>query len=302
MSQRKLRDQYLGRTRGLRATLTRELKTAAKQAGNAEIRRILLHALYPRKYLCAMMAVGAYEAAGGQDGQVAGDIAVFTEAVNLGWMLADDIVDDHCVRFGKPTAKSVFGEGKTIIAALHLMSYGYARIGEYRCKSLTRLAETYSGWLDRDLRTEKSVADCKAALQNLGSCYGAFSRIASEIAGGRRQVQETIERFGQQTGYALAIMGECFDLKGQPGRPIAEEFRRGTNVYLVRKAEAKSIHLAKPQDVWMLLHGSRAHGEVIEEISACLANAQQTLTCLGWSTAILASLLETIRSDLTALQ
>lgn len=265
-------------TLGFRNSLFSKLRELAISSGNKTVQEIISYVIYPgRKLYCSMLALGAYKASGGKDAPVANDIVLFSELLNLGWLVVDDIIDDHKIRFNKTSAKGKFGTGKTLLAALYLISAGYGVVGKYKIKSLSKINTTYSGWLERDLVRGKSLADCEKSLRELGSYYGAFAKIAAEIAGASAPHQEQIEAFGTEIGYALTLMAECSDLRGETFRPAAEELRQGNDVLIAIKALEDDIDIRNQKNPWHELKGTRAHKYVISQLTKTLNKAKTIL-------------------------
>jgi hypothetical protein len=121
------------------------------------------------------------------------------------------------------------------------------------------------------------VERCAEALHDLGSAYGAFNRIGAEIANASVKMQTSMECFGQELGYALSILGECFDLKGQAHRRAGEELARGIDIYLVKLARLDGVFTKCPKSAWPVLRKTEAFAKIVDEINSHINAAEDIL-------------------------
>jgi len=274
-----LNDIYLSLSERMRTQVCEGIKTIALSADNPLIKEIIEYSFIPtRKLYISVMAGASYIASGRDDLEALSSVVTFTEAVNLGWQMIDDIIDNHKIRFNRPSPKEKYGQNETLLSALYLIHQGYSQISKYKIYHLNKLGKTFSGWLTKDIKKGKNITGCELTLKNIANSFGVFNRIASEIAGAPTRVQESLENYGYYMGYAMAILDECYDLKGEFGRPKAEEMRSGDDVLVVVAAlEMDKIDVTRDEDPWSKLKDTNAHIYICNQVKENAALARESL-------------------------
>lgn len=266
----------------LRHEIVLGIKAARSATNNSLIKEVIDYSFNPnRTFYQSVMAGASYLASGGTDKKVLSDIVTFAEAMNLGWTMIDDIIDDHKVRMGKASTKEKYGQNETILSGLYVIQYGYSRIGQHSTQHLAKVVNVFSGWVEKDIQTGKDIHGCEMALRNIVSSYSAFCRIASDFAHADLSVQTSLENYVSNLAYALAIFYEILDLKGEFGRSKAEEMHSGDDVLIVVAAKIlDGIDVTQDENPWDRLENTKAIDYVRKQIAENILAAKKELDCI----------------------
>ena len=92
-----------------------------------------------------VLALLAFEAAGGENQSEVMDLALASEIVHTASLVHDDIYDQSKTRRGKPTLHSSHGIPHAIIAGDYLFVLGFGLGGRYDAHIVERMANTCAG-------------------------------------------------------------------------------------------------------------------------------------------------------------
>ena len=182
-----------------------------------------------------IIALLAYEAAGGDDTSKVMNLAMAAEIIHTATLVHDDIYDQSKVRRGKPTLHTSSGLPHAIIAGDYLFALGFGLGGRHDDRVVERVAEAcgriatgelqqleHIGNLATTPEDYYTIVDGKTAFPFASGCWGA-----AVIAKAPEATITALELFGMEFGRAFQMVDDLLDLTGEPsmGKP------RGTDVY-----------------------------------------------------------------------
>jgi geranylgeranyl diphosphate synthase type I len=200
------------------------------------------------------LALLSARAAGAPD-EVALPGALAVELIHNFSLLHDDVMDRDVARRHRPTAWTVFGEARAIVAgdALHalavrvLLEVGTAE-GARAASALTEAASRMISGQAQDLsfsaRADVSVEECLDMCANkTGALLSCSSSIGAILAGAPTPLVEALAGFGLELGLAFQAMDDVLGIWGLPsvtGKPIAGDLRERKKTLPVAAALATS--------------------------------------------------------------
>ncbi len=182
-----------------------------------------------------IIALLAYEAAGGDDISNVMNFAMSAEIIHTATLVHDDIYDQSKIRRGKPTLHTSSGLPHAIIAGDYLFALGFGLGGRHEDKVVERVAETcgriatgelqqleHIGNLATTPEDYYAIVDGKTAFPFASGCWGA-----AVLAKAPEATVTALELFGMEFGRAFQMVDDLLDLTGEPsmGKP------RGTDVH-----------------------------------------------------------------------
>ena len=182
-----------------------------------------------------IIAILAYEAAGGDDTSKVMNLAISAEIIHTATLVHDDIYDQSKVRRGKPTLHTSSGLPHAIIAGDYLFALGFGLGGRHEDRVVERVAEAcgriatgelqqleHIGNLATTPEDYYAIVDGKTAFPFASGCWGA-----AVLAKAPEATVTALELFGMEFGRAFQMVDDLLDLTGEPsmGKP------RGTDVY-----------------------------------------------------------------------
>jgi len=182
-----------------------------------------------------IIALLAYEAAGGDDISKIINFAMSLEIIHTATLVHDDIYDQSKIRRGKPTLHTSSGLPHAIIAGDYLFALGFGLGGRHEDQVVKRVAETcgriatgelqqleHIGNLATTPEDYYAIVDGKTAFPFASGCWGA-----AVLAKAPEATVTALELFGMEFGRAFQMVDDLLDLTGEPsmGKP------RGTDVH-----------------------------------------------------------------------
>ena len=182
-----------------------------------------------------IIALLAYEAAGGGDTSEVMNLAMAAEIIHTATLVHDDIYDQSKVRRGKPTLHTSSGLPHAIIAGDYLFALGFGLGGRHEDRVVERVAEScgriatgelqqleHVGNLATTPEDYYAIVDGKTAFPFASGCWGA-----AVIAKAPEGTVTALELFGMEFGRAFQMVDDLLDLTGEisMGKP------RGTDVH-----------------------------------------------------------------------
>lgn len=187
----------------------------------------------------ALVLLSARAAGGWAEDVLHGAVAV--EIVHNWSILHDDVIDRDERRRHQPTAWTIFGEQRAILAADALLNLAWQELVEssspVRTEALQRLnravGELIRGQqadLSLERRHDASVAECldmsgakTAALMSCATAMGAL------LAGGPSRLVDDLASFGWHLGLAFQGVDDILGIWGEPattGKPAGNDLRQ----------------------------------------------------------------------------
>ena len=182
-----------------------------------------------------IIAILAYEAAGGDDTSKVMNLAISAEIIHTATLVHDDIYDQSKVRRGKPTLHTSSGLPHAIIAGDYLFALGFGLGGRHEDRVVERVAEAcgriatgelqqleHIGNLATTPEDYYAIVDGKTAFPFASGCWGA-----AVLANAPEATVTALELFGMEFGRAFQMVDDLLDLTGETsmGKP------RGTDVH-----------------------------------------------------------------------
>ena len=182
-----------------------------------------------------IIALLAFEAAGGDDTSKVMNLALAAEIIHTATLVHDDIYDQSKVRRGKPTLHTSIGLPQAIIAGDYLFALGFGLGGRHDDRVVERIAESCGRIANGELKQIEhvgnlattpedyyAIVDGKTAFPFASGCWGA-----AVLAEAPEATVTALELFGMEFGRAFQMVDDLLDLTGETsmGKP------RGTDVH-----------------------------------------------------------------------
>ena len=196
------------------------------------LRAVAIHALDGGKRLRPMLAEMLGRAIGVPPAPVV-EIAVAVEYLHTASMLLDDLpcMDDAAGRRGAPTAHVRFSEAQAILAAVALMSRGYAILlgargdgsGALALMACETVASTMAPGQAQELAHD--AAQSPEMIQRIhdqktASLFALLGRLVATVAGASAAVTEKVVAFASELGRAYQVIDDIED-RDEPGEARA---------------------------------------------------------------------------------
>ena len=189
------------------------------------------------KRLRPLLAIIAYEVAGGENIDEIMDLALSFEFIHTATLVHDDINDAAKQRRGITTLHERAGQAKAIIAGDWLFVHGFGLGGLYtksiidlvtNCCANIAISEFMQ--LDHVLNLSTSPEDYLQIVR--GKTAGPFAagcEAAAIVAGANQADAEALGRFGMELGIAFQLMDDLLDLQGDErmGKPRGADVIEG---------------------------------------------------------------------------
>jgi geranylgeranyl pyrophosphate synthase len=195
-------------------------KMASSQAPAMTLAREVL--LAGGKRYRPVLALLAFEAAGGKDISEVMDLALSAEIIHTATLVHDDIYDSSKTRRGKPTLHASHGLAHGIIGGDYLFVLGFGLGGKYDARIVERMAETCANIASGELLQHEHIGNLATTPEDYysiidGKTAGPFATAcscAAIIAGASDEVIYSLEEFGWEVGRAFQLVDDLLDLTG----------------------------------------------------------------------------------------
>jgi len=218
------------------------------------------------KRIRPILCIAGAEAVGGSADNVV-PVACAIELIHTYSLIHDDlpVMDNDDFRRGKPTNHKVFGEAVALLAgdglltlAFNLMA-GYGAEKEVDKKALLRVidliasAAGYKGMVGGqvvDITYEGKAPDANVVeyihRHKTAALIAASVTAGTILAGGNKDEEKSINRYGQQIGLAFQIADDILNIEGDKtvmGKGIGSDKERGKITYpsVFGTAESKTV-------------------------------------------------------------
>ena len=218
------------------------------------------------KRIRPILALLAYDLAGGQNREEVLDFAVATEFIHTATLIHDDIYDGAKLRRGVQTLHEKHGLNCAIIGGDFLFVMGCGLGGRYEERIVRIMAESCAGIAAGELKQIQHISDLSTTPEDYyeivrGKTAGPFAagaECAAIIAGATEEEASHLHEFGMELGIAFQLVDDILDLTGDErmGKP------RGTDIH-EGKMTLPIIHALT------LLHGEsrRTLSEILAEFN-----------------------------------
>ena len=210
-------------------------KMASSQAPAMNLAREVL--LAGGKRYRPVLALLAFEAAGGKEISEVMDLALSAEIIHTATLVHDDIYDSAKTRRGKPTLHASHGLAHGIIGGDYLFVLGFGLGGKYDAGIVERMAETCANIASGELLQHEHIGNLATTPEDYysiidGKTAGPFATAcscAAIIAGAPDEVINSLEEFGWEVGRAFQLVDDLLDLTGDEkmGKPRGSDVHEG---------------------------------------------------------------------------
>ena len=184
-----------------------------------------------------VLALLAFEAAGGKEISEVMDLALSAEIIHTATLVHDDIYDSSKTRRGKPTLHASHGLAHGIIGGDYLFVLGFGLGGKYDARIVERMADTCANIASGELLQHEHIGNLATTPEDYysiidGKTAGPFATAcscAAIIAGASADVINSLEEFGWEVGRAFQLVDDLLDLTGDEkmGKPRGSDVHEG---------------------------------------------------------------------------
>ena len=184
-----------------------------------------------------VLALLAFEAAGGKEISEVIDLALSAEIIHTATLVHDDIYDSSKTRRGKPTLHASHGLAHGIIGGDYLFVLGFGLGGKYDARIVERMADTCANIASGELLQHEHIGNLATTPEDYysiidGKTAGPFATAcscAAIIAGASTDVINSLEEFGWEVGRAFQLVDDLLDLTGDEkmGKPRGSDVHEG---------------------------------------------------------------------------
>ena len=184
-----------------------------------------------------ILALLAYESAGGEDISKVMDLALSAEIIHTATLVHDDIYDFSKTRRGKPTLHASHGLAHGIIGGDYLFVLGFGLGGKYEAQIVEKMAETCANIATGELLQLDHIGNLATTPEDYysiidGKTAGPFAAAcscAAIVAGAPEDVVQSLEEFGWEVGRAFQLVDDLLDLTGDEnmGKPRGGDVHEG---------------------------------------------------------------------------
>lgn len=191
--------------------------------------------------------------------ETARELALAAELVHLATLLHDDVLDDCQIRRGLPAARSLWGNGVSVLAGDLLLTHALERVARLQpaglmqtlLRTLRRLVDGEilqlrgRSALDLTQETYMSVVQGKTA-----SLFEWAARVGATAAAAESNEVNALAAFGHHLGVAFQLMDDALDYCGdvqQTGKAIFADLEEGKVtlplIQAVQRQPGVALHL-----------------------------------------------------------
>ena len=184
-----------------------------------------------------VLALLAFEAAGGEEISEVMDLALSAEIIHTATLVHDDIYDSSKTRRGKPTLHASHGLAHGIIGGDYLFVLGFGLGGKSDARIVERMADTCANIASGELLQHEHIGNLATTPEDYysiidGKTAGPFATAcscAAIIAGASDEVINSLEEFGWEVGRAFQLVDDLLDLTGDEkmGKPRGSDVHEG---------------------------------------------------------------------------
>lgn len=182
----------------------------------------------------------AYEAAGGTNVTEAVPVAAAIELVHTATLVHDDINDHGSVRRGRVTINEKWGRTFALLTGDFLFTKVYELMAPYGDLNITFSeattalveGETLQAAAARDNALNREMYQ-KIVAKKTASLFRGAAMLGAELAGGERDMIDTLGEYGFYLGLIFQIIDDLLDLTGDPrvmGKAAGVDLEQGKGV------------------------------------------------------------------------
>ncbi|MDE0707445.1 MAG: polyprenyl synthetase family protein [Candidatus Poseidoniales archaeon] len=189
------------------------------------------------KRIRPILALLAYDLAGGKNRDDVLDFAVATELIHTATLIHDDIYDGAKLRRGVQTLHEKYGIDHAIIGGDFLFVMGFGLGGRYEEKIVRIMTETSAAIAVGELKQIQHISDLSTTPEDYyeivkGKTAGPFAsgcECAAIIAGATDTEALNLREFGMELGIAFQLVDDILDLTGDErmGKPRGSDIHEG---------------------------------------------------------------------------
>jgi heptaprenyl diphosphate synthase len=173
------------------------------------------------------------------DPRVLVDVASAVELVHLASLVHDDVIDESCLRRGKPTVSDQWGNLIAVLCGDCLFASAFGLLTKHRQHFVLRvLADTVrdmcEGEIEQALCAKSGEVDERAYFSHIekktARLMASCCKIGAYLAGASEEQMNEMQEYGLNLGYAFQIIDDLLDICGDEkstGKPAWLDLRKG---------------------------------------------------------------------------
>ncbi len=167
------------------------------------------------------------------------DVATAVELIHLASLVHDDIIDRSRTRRGKPTANALWGNHVSVLAGDYLFAKAFNLLTRHNQYGVVEIASaTIAIMCEGEIEQAEQAYDCdltfdqyfRRAERKTARLLAASCRVGAAVSRAPAAVQDALEVYGRQMGYAYQIVDDLLDLTADRkvlGKPVGADLRQG---------------------------------------------------------------------------
>ena len=225
-------DRHLKAELASQVPLMREVIDHLTSRGGKKLRPKLV-------YLCGNFAGEGRGEGRGADPDAIKDVATAVELIHLASLVHDDIIDRSRTRRGKPTVNALWGNHVSVLAGDYLFAKAFSLLTRQNQYGVVEIASaTIAVMCEGEIEQAEQAYDCdlsfdqyfRRAERKTACLLAASCRIGAAVSRAPRKVQDALEVYGRQMGYAYQIVDDLLDLTADRkvlGKPVGADLHQG---------------------------------------------------------------------------
>jgi octaprenyl-diphosphate synthase len=165
-------------------------------------------------------------------------LGAVVEMVHTATLVHDDIIDEAETRRGRPSTNRAWGSSKSVLVGdwLYMQAFRVA-LSERKFRVLELLIGLTQQMVEGELMQMErlgqfiSESEYNDLIYRKTACLFEVSmRLGAVLAGGERELEDTLGEYGRRLGLAFQIVDDVLDLTASEevlGKPVASDLREG---------------------------------------------------------------------------
>lgn len=167
------------------------------------------------------------------------DVATAVELIHLASLVHDDIIDRSKTRRGSPTVNALWGNHVSVLAGDYLFAKAFNLLTRHNQYGVVEIASKTIGIMcEGEIEQASQAYDCDLSLEDYfrraerktAQLLAASCRVGATVSRAPRELQDALEVYGRQLGYAYQIVDDLLDLTANRkvlGKPVGADLRQG---------------------------------------------------------------------------
>lgn len=183
------------------------------------------------------------------------------ELIHTATLLHDDVIDESCLRRGRNTAHTIFGNPTTVLIGDFLYSRAFQMLVEVNNQAILKVLSDATNLLaegeilqlahyhNPDVTEEHYLNVIK---QKTALLFEAAAKIGGMLCTVSKEIENALSKFGNGIGMAFQLIDDVLDYSGSPettGKHVADDLREGNPtlplIYVLKNGNAQEKHLVR---------------------------------------------------------